>query len=34
MMERVAQNLNFLIGIVGASSGRLVPNPDGVLITT
>ena len=33
MMERVAQNLNFLIGIVGASSGRLEPNPDGVLIT-
>jgi hypothetical protein len=34
MMERVVQNLNFLIGIVGASRGRLVPNSDCVLTTT
>ena len=32
MMERAAQNPNFLVGIVGASAGRLVPNPGGVLI--
>ncbi len=32
MMERAAQNPNFLTGIVGASAGRLVPNPGGVLI--
>jgi uncharacterized protein GlcG (DUF336 family) len=32
MMERAAQNPNFLTGIVGASEGRLVPNPGGVLI--
>jgi uncharacterized protein GlcG (DUF336 family) len=32
MMERAAQNPNFLTGIVGASVGRLVPNPGGVLI--
>ncbi len=32
MMERAAQNPNFLTGIVGASGGRLVPNPGGVLI--
>jgi uncharacterized protein GlcG (DUF336 family) len=32
MMERAAQNPNFLTGIVGASGGLLVPNPGGVLI--
>ena len=32
MMERAAQNPNFLSAIVGASGGRLVPNPGGVLI--
>ncbi len=32
MMERAAQNPNFMTSIVAASSGRLVPNPGGVLI--
>lgn len=32
MMERAAQNPNFLTGIAMASGGRLVPNPGGVLI--
>jgi uncharacterized protein GlcG (DUF336 family) len=32
MMERAAQNPNFLTAIVSASGGRLVPNPGGVLI--
>lgn len=32
MMERAAQNPNFLTAIVAASEGRLVPNPGGVLI--
>ena len=32
MMERAAQNPNFLTAIVTASGGRLVPNPGGVLI--
>lgn len=32
MMERAAQNPNFLTAIVGAAGGRLVPNPGGVLI--
>lgn len=32
MMERAAQNPNFLTSIVAASGGRLVPNPGGVLI--
>jgi len=32
MMERAAQNPNFLTSVVGASSGRLVPNPAGILI--
>lgn len=32
MFERAAQNPNFLTAIVGASGGRLVPNPGGVLI--
>jgi uncharacterized protein GlcG (DUF336 family) len=32
MMERAAQNSNFLTAIVAASGGRLVPNPGGVLI--
>jgi uncharacterized protein GlcG (DUF336 family) len=32
MMERAAQNPNFLASVVGASGGRLVPNPAGVLI--
>ena len=32
MMERAAQNPNFLAAIVAASEGRLVPNPGGVLI--
>ena len=32
MMERAAQNQNFLTSIVAASGGRLVPNPGGVLI--
>jgi uncharacterized protein GlcG (DUF336 family) len=32
MMERAAQNPNFLTAIVAASGGRLVPNPGGILI--
>ncbi|MSO68067.1 MAG: heme-binding protein [Pseudolabrys sp.] len=32
MMERAAQNPNFLTAIVGASGGRLIPNPAGILI--
>ena len=32
MMERAAQNPNFLTSIVGASGGRVVPAPGGVLI--
>ncbi len=32
MMERAAQNPNFLTAIVAASGGHLVPNPGGVLI--
>ena len=32
MMERAAQNPNFLTSVVAASEGRLVPNPGGVLI--
>jgi uncharacterized protein GlcG (DUF336 family) len=32
MMERAAQNPNFLTSVVGASGGRMVPNPGGVLI--
>ena len=32
MMERAAQNPNFVTSIVAASGGRLVPNPGGVLI--
>ncbi len=32
MMERAAQNQNFLTAIVAASDGRMVPNPGGVLI--
>jgi uncharacterized protein GlcG (DUF336 family) len=32
MMERAAQNPNFLTAIVAASDGRMVPNPGGVLI--
>lgn len=32
MMERAAQNPNFLASLVGASGGRMVPNPGGVLI--
>jgi uncharacterized protein GlcG (DUF336 family) len=32
MMERAAQNPNFLTAIVAASGGKLVPNPGGVLI--
>ena len=32
MMERAAQNPNFLTAIAAASGGRLVPNPGGVLI--
>ena len=32
MMERAAQNPNFLTSIVAASGGRLVPNPGGILI--
>lgn len=32
MMERAAQNPNFLTAIAVASGGRLVPNPGGVLI--
>jgi uncharacterized protein GlcG (DUF336 family) len=32
MMERAAQNPNFFTAIIAASSGRLVPNPGGVLI--
>ena len=32
MMERAAQNPNFLTAIVAAADGRLVPNPGGVLI--
>jgi uncharacterized protein GlcG (DUF336 family) len=30
--ERTAQNPNFLTSLVGASGGRVVPNPGGVLI--
>ncbi|MFZ3311728.1 MAG: heme-binding protein, partial [Xanthobacteraceae bacterium] len=32
MMDRAAQNPNFLTAIVAASGGRLVPNPAGVLV--
>jgi uncharacterized protein GlcG (DUF336 family) len=32
MMERAAQNPNFLTAIVAASGGKLVPNPGGVLV--
>src|SRR5215471_16662970 len=32
MMERAAQNPNFLTAIVAASGGRMVPNPGGVLV--
>ena len=32
MMERAAQNPNFLTAVVAASGGRMVPNPAGVLI--
>ena len=32
MMDRAAQNPNFLTSIVAASDGRIVPNPGGVLI--
>ena len=32
MMERAAQNPNFITSIVAASGGRLVPNPGGILI--
>ena len=32
MMERAAQNPNFLTAIAAASGGRSVPNPGGVLI--
>jgi len=32
MMERAAQNPNFLTAIAAASGGKLVPNPGGVLI--
>ncbi len=32
MMERAAQNPNFLTSIAAASSGRVVPAPGGVLI--
>jgi uncharacterized protein GlcG (DUF336 family) len=32
MMERAAQNPNFLTSVVAASGGRMVPNPGGVLI--
>ena len=32
MMERAAQNPNFLPAIAAASGGKLVPNPGGVLI--
>jgi len=32
MMERAAQNPNFLTAIAAASGGRLVPNPGGILI--
>lgn len=32
MMERAAQNPNFLTAIVAASGGRMVPNPGGILI--
>ena len=32
MMERAAQNPNFLTAIAAVSGGRLVPNPGGVLI--
>lgn len=32
MMERAAQNPNFLTAIAAASGGRLVPNPGGVLV--
>ena len=32
MMERAAQNPNFLTAIVAASGGKMVPNPGGILI--
>jgi len=32
MMERAAQNPNFLTAIAAASGGRLVPNPGGILM--
>jgi uncharacterized protein GlcG (DUF336 family) len=32
MMERAAQNPNFMTSIVAASEGRIVPNPGGVLV--
>jgi uncharacterized protein GlcG (DUF336 family) len=32
MMERAAQNPNFLTSVVAASGGRMVPNPAGILI--
>jgi len=32
MMERAAQNPNFLTSVVAASGGRMVPNPGGILI--
>jgi len=32
VMERAAQNPNFLTAIAAASGGKLVPNPGGVLI--
>jgi uncharacterized protein GlcG (DUF336 family) len=32
LMDRAAQNPNFLTSIVAASDGRIVPNPGGVLI--
>ena len=32
MMERAAQNPNFMTAIVAASEGRIVPNPGGVLV--
>jgi uncharacterized protein GlcG (DUF336 family) len=32
MMERSTQNPNFLTSLVGASGGRVVPNPGGILI--
>ena len=32
MMERAAQNPNFLTAVVAASGGRMVPNPGGILV--